>query len=146
LPALKNLFGKLLGTTVDDAARYADNVVSSTVDDVARYADDALEVTSTSLKAPASNFTRLEARLIQSPEKIAELAANMKINGWQGAPISVFENNGTKYILDGHHRVAAARIAGIEVQYNLIQASKLSSFGYKSLDDVIWAAAEAGGR
>jgi uncharacterized protein (DUF1015 family) len=59
---------------------------------------------------------------------------------------STFEHNGSKYILDGHHRVAAARAAGIEVPYNSIPASRLPEFNYKSVDDVIWSAVEAGGR
>jgi ParB-like chromosome segregation protein Spo0J len=70
----------------------------------------------------------------------------MKANGWQGDAISVFEHNGSKYILDGHHRVVAARAAGIEVPYNSIPASRLLEFNYKSVDDVILSAVEAGGR
>jgi ParB-like nuclease domain len=98
------------------------------------------------LTAPAHAFERLEARSLQSPQKIADLTASMKANGWQGDAISVFEHNGSKYILDGHHRVAAARAAGIEVPYNSIPASRLPEFNYKSVDDVIWSAVEAGGR
>jgi len=97
------------------------------------------------LSAPASAFERLEPLANQQQGWIKELTAKMKANGWQGDPISVFEHNGSKYILDGHHRAAAARAAGIDVPYVSVPATQLQQFGYKSVDAVIWAAAEAGG-
>ncbi|MGB0758157.1 MAG: ParB N-terminal domain-containing protein [Rubripirellula sp.] len=39
---------------------------------------------------------------------------NPKI-GWQGKPIEVIEHNGYRYVVNGHHRLEAARRAGIEV-------------------------------
>jgi uncharacterized protein (DUF1015 family) len=70
----------------------------------------------------------------------------MKANGWRGDPIAVFEHGGEKYILDGHHRVAAARQAGIEVPYRSIPEADLPKFNYKDLADVLRAASEAFGR
>jgi hypothetical protein len=69
---------------------------------------------------------------------------DMRVNGWQGKPIDVFEHNGSKYILDGHHRVEAARRVGIDVPYNSVPASNLGAYGYKTADEVIQAATEAG--
>ena len=70
----------------------------------------------------------------------------MKANGWKGDPISVFEHGGEKYILDGHHRVAAARQAGIDIPFRSIPESDLSSLGYKNLEAILNAASEAFGR
>jgi ParB-like chromosome segregation protein Spo0J len=68
----------------------------------------------------------------------------MRTGGWQGEPIKVVEHNGKRYILDGHHRVEAARSAGIDVQYKIASPADMAERGYKSIDDVIRAAAEAG--
>lgn len=70
----------------------------------------------------------------------------MKAGGWQGPPIKVFEHNGAKYILDGPHRAAAARQAGTEVVYESVGMDTLRSYGYRSVDELLWSAAEAGGR
>jgi hypothetical protein len=96
--------------------------------------------------APAHAFHRLEPRSIQSQAKISSLANDMKANGWRGDPIAVFEHGGEKYILDGHHRVAAARLAGIDVPYLNIPEANLPSFGFRNLDAVLTAASEAFGR
>ena len=69
---------------------------------------------------------------------------SMKSNGWQGDPISVFEEDGTKYILDGHHRVQAALRVGIDVPYEIVAVEDLPQFGYKTVDELISASAEAG--
>ena len=116
-----------------------------TIDEGAKGSGSVLNV-APKTNAPASAFHRLENRSLQSPAKIKNLAADMKANGWQGDPISVFEHGGEKYILDGHHRVAAARQAGIDVPFRSIPESELSSFGYKNLEAVLNAASEAFGR
>lgn len=61
--------------------------------------------------------------------------------GWGGPPIAVVEHAGEKYILDGHHRVYAARKAGILVHYRI---AELSEFGYNSIDEVVISHAESG--
>jgi RHS repeat-associated protein len=90
-----------------------------------------------------SGLTRTET--LRSQANVTRLAENMKVGGWQGDPIKVFEHNGTKYILDGHHRAAAARRAGIDVLYESVGMDTLRSYGYRSVDELIWSAAEAGG-
>lgn len=45
---------------------------------------------------------------------IKRIAKNMKQNGWVGDPIEVFVVDGKTIILDGHHRVAAAKQAGLK--------------------------------
>lgn len=91
-----------------------------------------------------SALTRTET--VRSRANVTRLAESMKANGWNGPPIKVFEHNGTKYILDGHHRAAAARQAGIDVVYESVGMDTLRSYGYRSVDELIWSAAEAGGR
>jgi uncharacterized protein (DUF1015 family) len=68
----------------------------------------------------------------------------MRTGGWKGDPIEVVEHNGKRYIIDGHHRVEAARRAGIDVQYEIVGPSEMAKHNYKSIDEVIRAAAEAG--
>jgi ParB-like chromosome segregation protein Spo0J len=68
----------------------------------------------------------------------------MRTGGWQGEPIKVVENNGKRYIIDGHHRVEAARRAGIDVQYKIASPAEMAERGFDSIDEVIRAAAEAG--
>ena len=81
-----------------------------------------------------------------SARNVDNLAKNMRIKGWEGPPIKVFEHNGTRYVLDGHHRLAAARQAGIsEIPYELVPTSRLGDFGYQSVDELLSAASEAFG-
>ena len=68
----------------------------------------------------------------------------MRSNGWQGPPIDVFEHDGVKYILNGHHRVQAAMKAGIDVPYRSVPQSELPAFQYDSAEAVVRAASEAG--
>lgn len=69
---------------------------------------------------------------------VNQLAASMRANGWQGAPIDVVELNGQRIVVDGHHRLAAARRAGIDVQYQVVDPSTAIGPGkYASIDDIL---------
>jgi hypothetical protein len=93
----------------------------------------------------ASALTRTEAlRGAASRANVTKLAESMRTGGWQGAPIKVFEHKGVKYVIDGHHRVAAARQAGIDVVYESVGMDTLRSYGYGSADELIWSALEVG--
>jgi hypothetical protein len=64
---------------------------------------------------------------------------------WLGrCPIAVIGIGQERYILDVHHRVAAARRANAEVEYREISIDELPLFGDKSTDQVVAAYAEAG--
>lgn len=69
----------------------------------------------------------------------------MRKDGWKGDPVSVFEHNGQRYILDGHHRVSAARAADVDVPYRAISEAELPNFNYKNANEVLQAASEAFG-
>ena len=95
--------------------------------------------------ASASSFSRTESlKGGASSRKVDDLIEKMRRDGWKGDPIKIVEHNGQKYIIDGHHRVEAARRVGIEVQYEIASPSDLARSGYQTLDDVLHAASEAG--
>jgi ParB-like chromosome segregation protein Spo0J len=70
--------------------------------------------------------------------------ASMTRKGWSGPPVIVVEYAGDKYVLDGHHRIYAARKAGISVQYRCVNAEQLKDFGFDSVEQVVIAHAEGG--
>jgi hypothetical protein len=79
-----------------------------------------------------------------SSQFVKEVSENMSKKGWNGPPIQVAEINEQLYILDGHHRFAAAQIADIPIQYEIVPLSNITNFGYKTLNEIIWAACETG--
>jgi hypothetical protein len=82
-----------------------------------------------------------------SARKVQGIAQSMRAGGYNGPPVKAFEHNGVKYVLDGHHRLAAARQAGLnEVPYESVSASQLGRYGYRSVDELLAAANEAFGR
>jgi hypothetical protein len=77
---------------------------------------------------------------------VNQLAESMRGNGWRGDPIKVVEVNGERIVVDGHHRIAAAQIAGIDVPYEVVDpASVIGPGQWSSLDDLLNDAATAGG-
>ena len=72
------------------------------------------------------------------------MAAKMRKNGWTFDPVLVVEHNGQRYVIDGHHRIEAARRAGIEVPYKIATPDEMARYNYKTIDEVLHAAAAAG--
>lgn len=68
----------------------------------------------------------------------------MKENGWQGDPISVAKIEDDFYVLDGHHRVAAAKRAGIDVPYRVILDVEIRARYPGGADDITTAWVEVG--
>ncbi|WP_369244489.1 ParB N-terminal domain-containing protein [Streptomyces sp. R41] len=81
-----------------------------------------------------------------TPTELPRVSALMRspTAGWQGDPIEVFEQNNRKYVINGHHRVAAAKKAGIDVQYRSISLEEVKAYGYRDADHVTWSAVEVG--
>ncbi len=95
--------------------------------------------------APAESFARTEALSGRAASRqVAELAESMQKEGWQGNPIKVVEHNGQRYVIDGHHRLAAARKVGVPVPYETIGSAELTIRGYQTIDDVVRASSEVG--
>lgn len=89
--------------------------------------------------AAPSTFVRTEALSGRaSARNVRELAESMRTNGWQGAPIDVVEIQGHRIVVDGHHRLAAARIAGIDVPYQVVDPATVIGRGqWSSIDDIL---------
>jgi hypothetical protein len=79
-----------------------------------------------------------------SSRVVKMLVRGLLRDGWQGAPIAVAVHGNDKYILDGHHRTFAARLAKLLVPYRVVSEAELKRFGYESIEQIIQAHAEAG--
>ncbi|MFH9355737.1 polymorphic toxin-type HINT domain-containing protein [Kitasatospora sp. NPDC017646] len=79
-----------------------------------------------------------------SKRNVDNLAASMKENGWQGDPIKVAKSGDDLFVLDGHHRVAAAKRAGINVPYRIASEEELLAQYPGGIDEVASAWAEVG--
>ncbi|OAR25051.1 hypothetical protein A8W25_28725 [Streptomyces sp. ERV7] len=78
-------------------------------------------------------------------EQVDQIAESMTRDGWVGGPIEVYEHLGRRYVINGHHRLAAAKKAGIDVQYRSLTLDEVKAYKYKSADEVVWASIEVGG-
>jgi len=59
---------------------------------------------------------------------------------WEQSPISVVRHEGTTYVLDGHHRLAAAKWVGLDrVGVNDVtdELTSVGFRGYKDMADVL---------
>ena len=73
-----------------------------------------------------------------SSRLVTEIADDMRANGWNGDPVQVVELQGERYIVDGHHRVAAAKRVGIDVPYEVVDPSTVIRPGkWKSVEDIV---------
>lgn len=79
--------------------------------------------------------------------KIKKIAKNMKQNGWDGDPIKVYVVNGKTIIVDGHHRAAAAKQAGLKnVPIEYVSEAELKNAWKLTPDELLKQTYEAGGR
>lgn len=99
-----------------------------------------------SLTARPTSFIRTEALSGNASSRlVSKISESMRMNGWQGDPIKTIDVDGSLYIVDGHHRVAAARRAGIEVPYQVVDPSSAIARGsWSSLDDILMDADTVG--
>jgi len=76
---------------------------------------------------------------------VAEIAESMRTGGWQGPPIKVVDVDGRLYVVDGHHRLAAARQVGLDVPYDVVDPATVIGLGqWTSIDDIMRDAATVG--
>jgi hypothetical protein len=82
----------------------------------------------------------------KTSRKVVEtLSNNMRKSAYDDRfPIEVAEHNGDLYILDGHHRAAAARQTGTKVTLMLIKDIAGHKTTSNSIDDVIDSARNVG--
>ena len=77
-------------------------------------------------------MTRLK---LEQEFSIDKLVDNIKINGIQ-EPIKYVEYNGQMYVVDGHHRLLAAKKLGLtEIS---VEKVDLPYAGYNTVDDLLW--------
>ncbi len=96
--------------------------------------------------APATEFERTETlsgRASSRRVRKIEESMRMRNRGFVGEPIKVVEVNGRRYVLDGDHRLEAARRVGVEVKLEVVDQSSLPSYNYKSVDEVLRASDNA---
>jgi hypothetical protein len=95
--------------------------------------------------APASSFLGTESLAGNASSRLVRwLTDSMETNGWRGDPIEVAQNGDDLFIINGHHRVAAAMRAGIDVPYRVLTDEEWQGYGYNSMQDIINAWASAG--
>ena len=61
---------------------------------------------------------------------------DVKLNGIR-EPIKYVEHNGKKYIVDGHHRLRAAR--NLNLEKIPVEKVNLPYKSYHTIDDLFWA-------
>ena len=76
-----------------------------------------------------------------STRKIKSLISSMQQNGWQGDPIEVRTIGNNTYVINGHHRVFAAKRAGINVQARELSLDEVKAYGYSGDEEVAMTSA-----
>ena len=80
-----------------------------------------------------------------STRTVADWMQKLNQNGWNNLPpVLVIEVGGKKYLLDGHHRLVAAKRLGGDVANNIpyelvdpLQLGKGNLYGYSSIKDIV---------
>ena len=72
-----------------------------------------------------------------SSRNVNEIADGMRESGYRGPPIDVVESNGKYYIIDGHHRAAAARRTGTPVDIRVVDDITNHPSGFRSIEEVV---------
>lgn len=86
------------------------------------------------MNVPTNSLTPTH-QLTKSKKQMNELVNDINANGIQ-EPIKYVDFAGGKYIVDGHHRIQAAKVLGIPfvpaIEVGLPYA------GYKTIEDLFW--------
>jgi len=80
------------------------------------------------------NLTKTHNQTLSKSE-MKKLVKDIETNGIK-EPIKYVEYNGNKYVVDGHHRLLAAKQLGLkEIP---VQQVNLPYGGYKTIEDLLW--------
>ena len=81
----------------------------------------------------------------RSTKKVEEISGNMRSNGYDiNQPIEALEHNERRYIIDGHHRAAAARRTHTMVTIKLIENIEIHESVFNNTKEVVDASNTAG--
>jgi len=80
----------------------------------------------------------------RSSKRVDQLSDSMRQEGFVGNGIDVVEGNGQQFIIDGHHRAAAARRTGTQVEINIVDDIERHPSSFNSIDEVIESADSVG--
>ena len=121
----------ILGEGADTArlARMTNNAIDS-----ARAMDKATDTLKGIKKISPTKLTKTH-KLTLSKKQYENLVENMRKNGII-EPIKYVEYKGTKYVVDGHHRLRAAKQLGLDRIPT--QEVLLPYKGYKTINDLLW--------
>lgn len=73
------------------------------------------------------------------------MAEEMTATGYDGPPIDVVVVEGKMYVVDGHHRLKAAKVARLpSVPIRVVEDLAKHRSSWKTLDEVVRDAAEVG--
>ncbi|MFZ2315432.1 MAG: ParB N-terminal domain-containing protein [Gammaproteobacteria bacterium] len=73
-----------------------------------------------------------------SSKRVAEIASDMRASGYNGPPIDVVvDEHGSMYIIDGHHRAAAAKATNTPVKINVVTDIANHHTNYKAIEEII---------
>jgi uncharacterized protein RhaS with RHS repeats len=80
-----------------------------------------------------------------STKQVEAIASKMQKNGYDDDwPIDVVEHNGSRYIVDGHHRASAARRTHTKVTIELIKDLVGHHSAFNTLNEVVESADSVG--
>jgi hypothetical protein len=133
LRAIRAGLRRLSRTTVTETV---ETLIESKTDDVVRtLADDACPSAPTVSTRDLNATHSIKVRHGKAKKEYEALKADIKENGITN-PIKYVEHNGVKYVVDGHHRLRAARELGLtDVPAERV---KLPFGGYRGPDDLIY--------
>ena len=121
----------VVGEVADTAklAKMADKAV-----DAAKVADRISDAAKSVKRISPSKLTQTH-KLTLSKKQYSNLVESIRKNGIT-EPIKYVEYKGTKYVVDGHHRLRAAKQLGLDK----IRTQKVSLpyKGYKTVNDLLW--------
>ena len=75
-----------------------------------------------------------------SSKRVDNISQSMRDNGYIGDGIDVVEHQGKRYVIDGHHRLVAAKRTGTNVKINIVKDIPNHHSDFNSVQDVVQSA------